>query len=100
MLNWILYAGIGKIVLFLWSKFPLPERIKSIKLIKNLHECGLCAGTWLFPVLAFFMKIDFLSEIGFWYVPFLSEFVTGAFTTFVVHLISLGWNEQFNVTVI
>jgi len=100
MLSWVLYAGIGKIGLFLWMKFPLPEKIEKNKFIKNLHECGLCSGTWLYPALALFMKVDLLSELGFWYIPFLSEVVTGVVTTFVVHLISLGWNEQFNVTVI
>jgi len=33
-------------------------------------------------------------------VPVLSEFITGAITTFVVHIFSVGWNAKFQNLII
>ena len=101
MLNWILFAVIGKILIYFWMKFPLPQFLNT-KFIAGLHECGLCSGFWFFATLSALLRIDLLSSwFEMFYVPGLSEIVTGAITSYVVHLLSIGFSEQhLNVTVI
>lgn len=101
MLSWLIYAVIGKLLIYLWMKFPLPEKLENKKFFKSLHACGLCSGVWIFTFLAVCMNMDVLySWFGFEHIAIIGEFVTGCLTSFVVHIFSLGWNEQFNVTVV
>lgn len=100
MLNWLVYAGIGKLLIYLWMKFQLPTKIENIKFIKILHKCGLCSGVWLYTGLALFLQVDMLPLLEIKHIPVFGEFITGCIVSFIVHLISLGWNEQFNVTVV
>lgn len=100
MISWLIYAGIGKLLIFLWMKFQLPEKVENIKFIKSLHECPLCSGVWLYTGLAGFLQMDVLLLLGFWHIPVVGEFITGCVVSFIVHLLSLGWTEQFSVTVI
>ena len=81
-------------------QFPFPNFLEKIKPIKKLHECDFCAGVWGYTFLAFFMQRDLLSVLGFWYVPLLSELVTGVAISFLVHLLLLGWKSQFEVIVV
>jgi len=102
MPNWILYTIIGKILIYLWMKFPFSEKIEKIKFIKELHECDLCSGVWFYSILAFVWKVHFL---GIWfdfvYIPFIEELVTGCVTSYVVHLLSIGFREKhLNVVVV
>lgn len=100
MTNWLLYAVIGKLLIFLWMKFPLPEKIENIKFINSLHNCGLCSGVWIFTLLAFFVNTDILySQFGV-EVPVIGEIVTGCVTSYLVHIFSAGWNEVHNRTVV
>jgi len=101
MLSWILFAAIGKLLIYFWMKFPLPQPIDT-GFLKGLHECGLCSGFWVFSALAALLKIDLLTSwFGFFYIPVVSEIVTGALTSYIVHLLSLGFAEQHtNITVI
>ena len=95
MLNWLIYAGIGKLLIFLWMKFPLPQKIEKIKFIKSLHECGLCSGVYIFTLLALSMNMDILySWFGFRHVAIIGEIITGCLTSYLVHIFSLGFMEQ------
>ena len=101
MLNWLIFAVVGRLLILLGMRFHLPERIEKIQWIALLHGCSLCMGMWIYSGLAYFMKIDMLTEFHFWYVPVISELVTGAFTTFVVWIFEAGYRERFlNITVI
>src|SRR3990167_107886 len=102
MLNWILFSVLGRLLIYLWMKLELPERLKKISFISSLHECSLCSGVWLFTLLAFFMKIDILNSwFGFEHITIISEIVTGAVTSYVVWIFVKGFNEaHLNVTVI
>ena len=91
-------AIVGRVLIFIAQQFPLPEKIEKIKFISKLHECDLCLGVWVFTFLAWMMKVDLLSLLGFpKYVPFVSELVTGSVTSFTVHLLRLGWNSRFDI---
>lgn len=100
MLDWLIYLAAGKLAIFFFQSFPLPTRLEENPFIGKLHRCGLCFGVYAFTFLAWFLKIDALSDLGFWYVPIVSEIITGMISSFVVHLFSLGWNAQFNQAII
>lgn len=100
MLDWLVYSAIGKLIIFIIQSFPLPEKIEEHWFFGKLHRCDLCLGVWVFSIMAFFLKIDALQSLGFWYVPVLSEIVTGMATSFVVHLWTLGWKEKFSNPII
>lgn len=102
MLNWLLYAVIGRLLIYLIGKFQLPQRLQKIEWLEKLHGCDLCLGVWIYVFLAVFLKVDLLSLwFGFSYVPVLSEIVTGGFTSYVIWLLVIGFREaHLNVTVI
>jgi len=79
---------------------PLPKKIQKIKTIEYLHECDLCSGCWIYFILAIFMQMDLLKVLLFTYVPFVSQFVTGCITSFIVHIFLLGWKSKFEVVIV
>jgi hypothetical protein len=46
-------------------------------------------------VLAFFFKLNLLQDV--FYVPGLSELITGGITAFLVHVFRLGFEAKFSV---
>lgn len=101
MLNWIIYAVVGRLLIFLLMKLELPQRIKKINWLEKLHSCPLCLGVWVYVFLAFFMNIDILySWFGF-EVAVIGKIVTGCLTSYLVYVFVLGFKEaHLNVTVI
>jgi hypothetical protein len=99
MANFVIYALVGKIIIFLLQKFPkhpLPiigKLFREGKFLDELFGCDLCLGFWVYSGLAFLFDVNIIGEI--FYVPVLSEFIIGAITTFVVHIFSVGWNSKF-----
>ncbi len=81
-------------------QFALPQFLQKRKTIEYLHECDLCSGVWVYAILAFFMQMDLLSALGFWYVPIICEVVTGAVMSFLVHIFVLGWKARFEVIIV
>lgn len=100
MLDWLIYSVAGKLAIFFFQSFPLPSKLEEHWFIGKLHKCGLCSGFYIFSILAYFLKMDILTSLGFWYTPVLSEVVTGMSISFITHLVTLGWKEQFNSVVI
>jgi hypothetical protein len=90
--------AIGKVFIFLFQRFPLPNVLKKYKTFEYLHSCDLCSGVWIFSVLAWAMQMDLLTVMNFRYVAGISEGVTGGVVSFIVWLLSLGWREAFTPT--
>jgi len=61
--------------------------------LQELFSCDLCLGVWVYAILALIMKMNMYS----FYVPIVSEFLTGASTAFIVHLVSIGWTDKFSI---
>lgn len=100
MLDGLIYLVAGKLIIFFFQSFPLPTKLEEHWFFGKLHKCDLCSGVYIFSILAFFLKIDLLGPLGFWYIPFISEIITGMSASFVMHLLTLGWKEKFNSVVI
>lgn len=111
MLFFLVYAAIGKLLIFLWQQFPLSAYLGSKwKPLQKLFGCDLCFGVWVYWVLALFFPTAniFICYVDQWLSSvFLSTLMyvftallTGAVTSFIVHLFSLGWNMKFQRIVI
>jgi len=97
MINWLVYAVLGKIIIELWMKFPL-ERLTTIEFIRALHKCDLCSGVWIYFVLAFVFNINILEILIYRnFCIFIDMFITGIFTSFVVNIFSIGFREKYLV---
>lgn len=96
-LSYILYCILGKLLIYLGMKFP-PLRDNKATFIRELISCDECFGVWVYVFLSFVMNEVLFQEYFYW--PVIGNLVTGAVTSFVVHLISLGWKSKFEVIVI
>ena len=95
--SYLIYLLVGKILIFFGMKFAEDNEIGS-NFIRNLFSCGLCLGGWVFTGLSFLLGEHLFST--YFYVPVLSELITGTFSSLLVHLVSIGWKEQFDTVVI
>jgi len=98
--DWLVFILLGRLSVWLWMQFPLPQFLEKRKTIKYLHECDLCSGVWAYSILAGLMQMDLLEPFGFWYVPLLSELVVGAIVSFLTHIFIIGWRAKFDVVVV
>jgi len=96
-ISYLLFMGIGKIMVYLGMKFPLFSESRY-EFVRRLFECDLCLGTWVYTILSFVMRVVLFKDM--FYVPFASELITGGITSFIMHLLSLGWKTKFEVIVI
>jgi len=91
------YLFTGKLFLFLVRKFP-PVIVLSRKteFSKELFDCDLCLGFWIYLALApfFKIKIDTIENKP------VRNTVLAAVATFLMFLISSGWRENFENLVI
>lgn len=94
----VIYLAVGKVAIYLIQKFPLTQKLSDKwELLDKLFNCDLCLGTWVYAFLAWMFSLHLQSFI---YIPILSEFLFGGCASFIMHLISLGWNSKFQTIVI
>ena len=101
MLQWLTFAALGKLLIYLFQMFPLPEKKESYlsEALHKLHECDLCSGVWIYSIVALIFGIDIIqSEFGHT-VRFAGEILTGAITSYVVHIFSIGYKTKYEVIV-
>ena len=94
---YLIYVLAGKLLIFFGMKFAEDNEI-GYKFIRNLLSCDLCWGFWVYGLLSFLVGEPLFVE--YFYVPVLSQLVTGGFTSLLVHLVTLGWNVKFSVITI
>ena len=96
MINFIIFAVGGKLLIYVIQKFTPLEGIKN-KYFHKLISCDFCLGCWInfFLALAYNVRIGGIPQVF-----LLSHFLIGIATSFLVHLISIGWREKFEVIVI
>jgi hypothetical protein len=95
--EFLLLSLIGKLFIFLGMNFP-PFSESRIDFVRRVWTCDLCSGVYVYTLLSIVMRVSLFNEL--FYVPFVSEVITGGILAFVIHLISLGWKSKFEVVVI
>ena len=96
-ISYILYCVIGKLLIYLGMKFP-PFINSRFTFIRELFACDECLGVWVYVFLSFAMNEVLFQE--YIYLPVIGNIITGAVTSFLIHLVSLGWKSKFEVIVI
>jgi len=111
LLEFVAFAAIGKILIYLWQQFPLTEYLSSKwKPLSKLFGCDLCFGVWVYWFMAcFFTNVNpFINIIDkfsgdmplFLFAFVFTAFLTGAVTSFIVYIFSLGCNAKFQIIVV
>jgi hypothetical protein len=96
MSSLIVYVLIGKLSIYLIQKFPLTDYLSSKwKPLEQLFSCDLCLGVWVYWFYSHLFRLNFMQE--WFYIPVLCELLTGAITSFVIFIFSLGWKDAFGV---
>ena len=90
--DWLLFALLGKLLIYLTQQFPPVQKIK-VEFFQKLFECDLCLGVWIYFALSFVLKSD-IFDLS---IPILGEFLTGVVTSFLVHIASVGFSTKFLV---
>ena len=93
----VIFLGVGKLIIYILQKF-LSDNIDN-KFVNNLVSCDLCLGVWMYTFLATIWGIRILSDV-LPYTPILSQVITGCVSSFLTHLLSIGWKAKFEVVVI
>ena len=93
MTDFLVYALVGKLIIYITQIFPFPFR--EGRFLYKLWKCDLCLGVWIYAFLAYAFGINLLQD--WFYIPVINEIIMGMATSFLVQLISLGWNEKFTV---
>lgn len=96
MLGYLVFAVIGRVIIYVWMKFDLP--IKN-KWLEKLHACDLCSGVWIYSILAVAFNVDVMSEL-YTGIPIIAQLVTGIITSYLVHYFVLGWKAKHEVVVV
>jgi len=93
--NVILFMGLGKLVIWVAQTSGFTRRIWKLNgFLQELGDCDFCTGVWVMWILAWFGQVNLLAPF---YMPVLSEFLTGTVASFALHLISIGWKTQYQI---
>jgi hypothetical protein len=77
---------LGKLLMFLARKSPYFKR----GFLKELFDCELCSGVWVYTILAFIFRVSFVDT-----QVLLSAFITGSIASFLMWVFTAGWNTLF-----
>jgi hypothetical protein len=103
MIFYIFYAGLGKLFIFLIQKSPYMKFIigffrgRSRVFLEELFGCNLCLGFWVYLALALLFQYANvnINVLDIPNAPLISAIITGAITSFAVHVFSTGWKDLF-----
>lgn len=96
----VIFAIIGKLLMFVWNKSPYPKYISRLPKIgnffKELFACDLCFGCWLYILMDCFWQLNLIGVT----IPVVTEFLDGIIVSFIVWVFTAGWNSLFRNYVI
>ena len=98
MTRFLLMVVVGRLLIYLAQHFP-PLSESRFEFVRRLVSCDLCLGVWVFTGCSWGFATYLFSDI-IPHVPVLSELVTGSVTSFLAHLLVLGWKEKFTIVVV
>ncbi len=90
--DYFIFLVFGKIAIFFLQTFPPLRQIKW-KFLQEALDCSLCTGFWVFTTLCFVFKVNLVEP----YFLGVSEILTGAISSLLVYLVSIGWKSQYQI---
>lgn len=95
--DFVLFLSSGRLLTWLIQTNGLTRPIWDLHpALKELSECDLCLGFWVFLVMSALLKQRLSNKYPAWF----DWVIQAAFSAFVTHIIRLGWHSKFGVTVI
>lgn len=94
--TWLIYLAAGRLFIWLLQITGLLTPLFRGKLLQELRACDLCLGFWVYLILGFAIPINPLSI----WPLIVSKIILAGLTTLMAHLLRLGWQTKFGVTVI
>lgn len=97
---WLIYLAAGRLLTWLLQTNGLMRPVWGLHpLLRELGSCDLCLGFWVYLALVAFLPPTHHSSFIGWpsWVGFI---VLAALSTFIAHLLRLGYQAKFGVTVI
>jgi len=95
MLNWLVFAVIGRVLIFVWQRLHLPFKSEWFE---KLHTCSLCSGVWIYSILAVSFKVDIFSDL--FQPSFVGQVSTGILTSYLVWVFVAGFKSLHQPEVI
>jgi hypothetical protein len=105
LLDFIGFLLVGRLLVFFLQEFPFDKffliggLFKEGKFLKQLLECDLCLGFWVYSFIAFAFGVDILKDMDI-NTLILGKVVTGAVASFIVHIFRIGWVTKFGVVIV
>lgn len=91
MIEFVIFAALGKLLMVFIRKFP--PAVWIAKKINFAIDCNLCLGFWVYLVLSFMYPLNVL-DTG---IPIWDEIIVAAATSWVMHVFVAGWNDLYGV---
>lgn len=98
--TWLLYLAAGRLLTWLLQTNGLMRPVWGLSsLLTELRDCDLCLGFWVYLTLAILSPhTQFLSLLN--WPAWLGVIVLAALSAFIAHLLRLGYQSKFGITVI
>jgi hypothetical protein len=96
MSEYVFYLVVGRVLIYLVQTLPPVQSMKNEYFYK-LFNCDLCLGVWLYFVLTVPLQVEITTQFAGVYVPLISEIITAAISSTLVHYVALGWKTKHGI---
>jgi len=93
--DFLVFLLLGKVSIYFLQTFPY-QKIVKWEFLQEMFSCDLCLGFWVYTFLCFVFGMNFYT----FYAPIVSEVLSGASASFIMHILSIGWKTKFSTIVI
>lgn len=95
--DFVLFLAAGKLLTWLAQTNGLTRGLfNKNELSRELIECDLCTGFWVYLGLAIFQRNKPFGQ----FIRPVEWGILAAISTMAAHLISIGWQDKFSTTII
>jgi hypothetical protein len=98
VLDWLVVALSGRLVMLLFDTSPLSGWLKSLHpVMDKILSCGLCLGFWTYLLMYLFLDIN---GIIFIQNKIFCAIISAALTSFIVWMFEAGWKAKYTNIII
>lgn len=91
----IVYLGIGKLLIYTIQKAPYFRWARNRwGFVEELLGCSYCVGFWVYMGVSLVSGHNWFTEV-IPYIPLVSNVITGMCASFVMYVLSSGWDSLF-----
>lgn len=95
--TWLIYLATGRLLTwYLQTNGLLNPILERHSILTKLRDCDLCMGWWVYLGLSLKMKAAPINL----FPSLLENVILASLTSLIAHLLRLGWERKFGVTII